>query len=116
MKIYVCAILLLVCGLTNAEPATQIRGKCLFWDKLYDVGAYTFNPCMRMICDLNGQISFESCPTINCNPGMETIGFKGEDNSKPYPQCCPQPICKPSKNVIYYEDPHAFSEIQYKHN
>lgn len=84
-----------------AVAATQVRGGCLFGNKVLGVGAHTFNPCMQMICDMNGQITFVSCPRITCNPGMEIIGYQPENNAKPYPLCCPQPICKPVYNEPY---------------
>ncbi|XP_011164894.1 uncharacterized protein LOC105199454 [Solenopsis invicta] len=94
MKIYVCAILLLISGMVNADPATQVRGGCLFGDKVFSVGAHTAPPCMRMICDMIGQISFEGCPRFTCNSLQRLIGYTDEDPSREYPYCCPQPICE----------------------
>ncbi|XP_019876640.1 U-scoloptoxin(16)-Ssd1a [Aethina tumida] len=47
--------------------------------------------CTIGVCSDDGSIHLESCSPFQA-PGCEIV----EDKGKPYPDCCPKPVCKSS--------------------
>lgn len=46
-----------------------------------------------------------------CNPGMKVIGWQPETNDRPFPHCCPQPICEGHPFKPYTGDFPAIREL-----
>ncbi|XP_076687318.1 uncharacterized protein LOC143378981 [Andrena cerasifolii] len=51
------------------------------------------NQCARVTHHSNGDITAVGCGTYECAEGKQ-IGYRHDDLSKPYPECCGGPICK----------------------
>ncbi|XP_036148559.1 uncharacterized protein LOC105840242 [Monomorium pharaonis] len=93
MKVYFCAILLLMYGL--AHFATQVQGKCSYGGYVYDRG-FTTNTdgatCFMVHCDENDRVGITRCPEMqNCRVGFPLRIIK--DFNKPFPHCCEKPVC-----------------------
>ncbi|XP_028049693.1 uncharacterized protein LOC114255374 [Monomorium pharaonis] len=103
MKDYICKILLL-CGL--AHFATQVQGDCQYGAQVFNVGTHTARPCAHVTCDINGGITLLTCARSTCGLHYKIVGYTSIDDSKTYPDCCPQPICEldTTKLQHYYPD------------
>ncbi|XP_012288361.1 venom peptide Pc [Orussus abietinus] len=78
-----CALALLVCLFTNAEAACNVGGK------MVPPGVH-IDKCIRYTCHEGGHLSAVPCALATCE---NLLGYTETDLSKPYPDCCPRPIC-----------------------
>ncbi|XP_012523565.1 uncharacterized protein LOC118644220 [Monomorium pharaonis] len=92
MKSYVCAILLLMCELT--QFVTRVQGNCMWENKSFSQGTHTIHPCRQLICNENGVVTVIPCLPQICGESHEFIAYTGVDENQEYPACCAQPICK----------------------
>ncbi|KAI4491977.1 hypothetical protein M0802_010180 [Mischocyttarus mexicanus] len=81
-----CGILLALCLFL------QVQGDCNIDGETLPPGEH-IRRCLRYTCQESGSISALGCPQWRCR---ETIGYREQDLSKPYPECCEGPICKPT--------------------
>ncbi|XP_043499648.1 uncharacterized protein LOC122522517 [Polistes fuscatus] len=70
----------------------QVEGDCNLDGETLPPGKHIRN-CISYTCHESGVLSAVGCATWNC---VESIGYREQDLSKPYPECCPGPICKSS--------------------
>ncbi|KAK2588424.1 hypothetical protein KPH14_004423 [Odynerus spinipes] len=78
-------ILLALCLFSRVEAECVVDGEKL------PVGEH-IRKCRKYTCHESGSLSALGCPAYLCK---EQIGYRKEDLSKPYPECCEGPICKP---------------------
>ncbi|CAL7951508.1 unnamed protein product [Xylocopa violacea] len=86
MKTFTLSTLLLVICLF-----LTVKGDCQYEGRTLTEGKNYFN-CKQYTCSPNGNIAVLGCSLYQCAKGKQ-IGYKEEDLSKPYPQCCGGPIC-----------------------
>ena len=79
-------------GWTSIEDVEVDKKVCKSADPdvgTLQVGTVTLRSCVRATCS-PGRIDFAGCGVI----GVEPPCYVGEiDPSKPYPDCCPKPVC-----------------------
>ncbi|XP_076754272.1 uncharacterized protein LOC143425413 [Xylocopa sonorina] len=78
--------LLAICLLPN------IKGDCQYEGGTLTEGKHYIN-CQVWTCYPNGNIATLGCATYACPEGTQ-IGYRENDLSKPYPECCGGPVCK----------------------
>ncbi|XP_057337408.1 uncharacterized protein LOC130675634 [Microplitis mediator] len=64
-------------------------------DKTYKTGDKRIDRCSEFTCQENGSWTSLGCGVWACE---DQIGYQDYDYSKPYPECCPRPICASDKN------------------
>ncbi|CAK9798440.1 hypothetical protein ANTPLA_LOCUS1575 [Anthophora plagiata] len=69
----------------------EVRGNCYYEGRNLTVGEHTID-CNYYECNADGTIFGKPCPLTTCVG--KPLGYREVDLSKPYPQCCPVPICK----------------------
>ncbi|XP_012523564.1 uncharacterized protein LOC105829348 [Monomorium pharaonis] len=103
MKTYVCAISLLMCGLTYF--ATQVATQdiemppglpllpCEWNGKLYGEGIHKVGNCAELTCYNDGEVIIKECPLVVCPSGYNFGGYKWPDYNQPFPNCCARFTC-----------------------
>ncbi|XP_034946008.1 uncharacterized protein [Chelonus insularis] len=62
--------------------------------KIVPTGTKVQEGCAIFECDDKGAWTSSGCSEWRCS-GLEK-GYKEQDNTKPFPECCPGPICNDS--------------------
>ncbi|KOC64229.1 hypothetical protein WH47_12531 [Habropoda laboriosa] len=82
--IILCTLLMTTCLFL------EVRGNCQYEGHNLTPGQHHVN-CQQITCNPDGTIQGVSCPAWMC--GGKSLGYRELDLSKPYPECCPGPIC-----------------------
>ncbi|XP_015434691.1 PREDICTED: uncharacterized protein LOC107190407 [Dufourea novaeangliae] len=87
-NIILCTLLVAMC------LVMETKADCEYMGKNYKVGEKYTQNCAEFTCQSGGGFGGLTCALYECMEGKK-IGYKEQDNSKPYPQCCGGPICLP---------------------
>ncbi|XP_028049682.2 uncharacterized protein LOC114255366 [Monomorium pharaonis] len=116
MKCYVCAILLLMCGLVHfaLQSSIQVSGHCQFGSQIFPVGRHSVFPCMEIICHMDGQVSLFKCPTLKCEvPAVNrVVGYTDMNLNLIFPECCPKPVCQLDQELYKQIAEDQFHKLQ----
>ncbi|CAK9816257.1 hypothetical protein ANTQUA_LOCUS8828 [Anthophora quadrimaculata] len=83
--IILCTLLVTICLFL------EVQGNCYYEGRNLTVGEHTID-CNYYKCNEDGTMFGKSCAVAMCSGKL--LGYREADLSKPYPECCPGPICK----------------------
>ncbi|XP_063988326.1 uncharacterized protein LOC135168253 [Diachasmimorpha longicaudata] len=69
----------------------EINAECNYEGRKLKVGVHNIT-CGTLTCHEDGTMSAVGCGDEACAPGKQ-IGYKPQDDSKVFPECCARPIC-----------------------
>uniref|UniRef100_A0A336LZV8 CSON006114 protein n=2 Tax=Culicoides sonorensis TaxID=179676 RepID=A0A336LZV8_CULSO len=103
---YVFSIFIILLGVLHNASASQALffarldpdkpDQCIFEDEVHKVGQVQIKgECGLIDCSRDCTCAITGCGTASAVPPCYTV----EDKSKPYPDCCAQPVC-PEENAL----------------
>ncbi|XP_011869762.1 PREDICTED: uncharacterized protein LOC105563075 [Vollenhovia emeryi] len=98
MKSYVCAILLLMCGVVYSYNPIYRTAEiplpgCNFHGKFYPPGVHTVQRCNQLICDTAGRMELTTCSRPTCPHPEEPVLMEFMKEGKSFPECCQKYAC-----------------------
>ncbi|XP_031827517.1 venom peptide HsVx1 [Nomia melanderi] len=86
-NIIFCTVLVAMCLVLR-----EAHANCNFMGQDLKAGEKYTKDCNQYTCNSDGSVSGLACAEYRCAEGKET-GYREMDAGKPYPECCPGPIC-----------------------